>query len=141
MRFWDSSALIALALRQTGSEALVPLAISGDGVGVWWGTHVEVVSGITRVLRMGEIDEARASNAIGHMEDVLATAQEVAPTESIRLIAIRAVRLHGLTAADALQLAAALVWTDHNPPGVGFVCLDQRLCEAARREGFDILPK
>jgi hypothetical protein len=45
-----------------------------------------------------------------------------------------------LRAADALQLAAALVWCQGDPLQHGFVCLDQRLREAARREGFTALP-
>jgi hypothetical protein len=47
---------------------------------------------------------------------------------------------HPLRGADALQLAAALVWCDEAPQGDTFVCLDERLKEAARREGFGVLP-
>ena len=46
-----------------------------------------------------------------------------------------------LLAADAMQLAAALVWADGNPDQRGFVCLDQRLREAARSEGFSLFPR
>jgi hypothetical protein len=45
-----------------------------------------------------------------------------------------------LRATDALQLAAALVWCDETPRGEPFVCLDERLGDAARREGFRLLP-
>lgn len=38
-----------------------------------------------------------------------------------------------------LQLAAALVWAGKAPKGHQFVCLDQRLREAARKEGFTLL--
>jgi hypothetical protein len=49
-------------------------------------------------------------------------------------------RAHPLRAADALQLAAALMWCDEAPTGETLVCLDDRLRDAARREGFAILP-
>ncbi|MBI3456110.1 MAG: hypothetical protein HY002_10030 [Candidatus Rokubacteria bacterium] len=39
-----------------------------------------------------------------------------------------------------LQLAAALLWVRGHAAQDGFVCLDQRLREAARREGFAVLP-
>ncbi|MBA2251932.1 MAG: hypothetical protein H0W13_04380, partial [Nitrospirales bacterium] len=52
-----------------------------------------------------------------------------------------AVLLHPLRAADSLQLAAALVWANRQAVGHHFVCLDQRLREAAHREGFVLLPK
>jgi hypothetical protein len=37
-------------------------------------------------------------------------------------------------------LAAALVSSEDAPQGETFVCLDTRLRDAARREGFAILP-
>ena len=48
--------------------------------------------------------------------------------------------IHPLRTADALQLAAALIWAQESPQGLEFVCLDQNLREAAPREGFSILP-
>ena len=46
--------------------------------------------------------------------------------------------LHPLSAADALQLAAALETCDHKPQGYVFVTGDQRLAEAARLTGFSV---
>jgi hypothetical protein len=37
-------------------------------------------------------------------------------------------------------LAAAHVWAGNSPKGHHFVCLDQRLREAARKEGFLVIP-
>jgi hypothetical protein len=48
--------------------------------------------------------------------------------------------VHPLRAADALQLAAALVWVEEQPHGEGFVSLDGRLRDAAAREGFTLVP-
>jgi hypothetical protein len=41
-----------------------------------------------------------------------------------------------LRAADAQQLAAALIASDNEPSMLEVVCLDQRLTEALRKEGF-----
>jgi hypothetical protein len=65
---------------------------------------------------------------------------EVQPTEPVRLRAERLLTVHPLRAADALQLAAALLWGEDTPQGLDFVCLDQNLREAARKEGFAVLP-
>ena len=43
---------------------------------------------------------------------------------------------HPFRAADALQLASALVWCREQTAGAGFVSLDNRLRAAATREGF-----
>jgi predicted nucleic acid-binding protein len=47
---------------------------------------------------------------------------------------------HSLRAADALQLAAALIWCEEQPHAETFVSLDDRLREAAQKEGFSIEP-
>ncbi|HEY6321861.1 MAG TPA: hypothetical protein VJA16_09915 [Thermoanaerobaculia bacterium] len=49
-------------------------------------------------------------------------------------------RVECASAADSLQLAAAIDWCEERTTGAGFVCLDQRLRSAALREGFDVVP-
>jgi predicted nucleic acid-binding protein len=49
-------------------------------------------------------------------------------------------RRHPLRAADALQLAAALIWCEEQPHGETFVSLDDRLRGAASKEGFTLAP-
>jgi hypothetical protein len=44
-----------------------------------------------------------------------------------------------LRAADALQLAGAVIAAEHEPRSMDFVCLDDRLAEAASREGFRLV--
>jgi len=141
MRFWDTSALVPLVLKQRESERVVALAASDDAIAVWWGTTVEVHSAVSRLGRIGELDEAKADEALRELSGLLGLASEIDPSAAMRSVACRIALVHALSAADALQLAAALVWTDRNPSGVGFVCLDRRLCEAARREGFEVLPR
>jgi hypothetical protein len=52
------------------------------------------------------------------------------------VFARRVLRVHALRAADALQLAAALLVSEGNPGSLEVVTLDDRLLDAARREGF-----
>jgi hypothetical protein len=46
---------------------------------------------------------------------------------------------HALRAADAAQLGAALVVADPDPSSLLMVVLDQRLADAAAREGLRVL--
>ena len=64
---------------------------------------------------------------------------EIVPSDAVRRTAERLLRTHPLRAADALQLAAALVAADYNPASLEIVCLDEPLRLAARREGFTVL--
>ncbi len=141
MRWWDTSAFVALLAKQHETAALRGLHAADDGVIVWWGTQVESVSALARLERGGALRASQAARLAATLESHLADADEIRPSEEIRTAACRVARSYHLTAGDALQLAAALVWTEHQPNGAGFVCLDRRLREAAAREGFEVLPR
>lgn len=141
MRFWDTSALLSMLTEQSGYASLEPIAEKDPGIVVWWGTRVELVSGVCRLRRENLISEWDLSKLIAQIEKTTSEASQIEPIEQVRATSIRVLRVHSLRAADALQLAAALVWTEHDPSGAKFVCLDKRLREAAEREGFTVLPE
>ncbi|MSR07525.1 MAG: PIN domain-containing protein [Gemmatimonadetes bacterium] len=141
MRFWDSSALVPLCLRETPTGRLRELARGPDPLVVWWATPVECASGLARRVRDKTIAEQIRETALDRLGDIMAAAVVVAPTVELRTRAERLVRIHPLRAADALQLAAALVWVEDQPRRRELVTLDARLAEAARQEGFVVLPE
>ena len=59
----------------------------------------------------------------------------------VREISKKLIETHNLRTLDALQLAAALVWSFEKPPGKIFICCDNKLSEAAKIIGFTVLPK
>jgi hypothetical protein len=62
--------------------------------------------------------------------------REMQPGEALRAEAESLLSHFGLRSADALQLAAAVMWTLRNPRGKSFISGDVQLLEAARRLGF-----
>ena len=95
----------------------------------------------TRLEREKKLMTAEFAAAAADLAELAADWHEVAPTREIRDIAKRLLRVHALRAADALQLAAALAMAENNPSSLGFVCTDDRLRDAAARQGFTrILP-
>jgi hypothetical protein len=62
----------------------------------------------------------------------------IQPMELLKETAKRLLRGHPLRAADALQLAAAIVDTRDRYRKC-FVCLDTCLADAATREGFNVI--
>jgi len=141
MRFWDSSAIIPLCLEEPHSEAVRLLAHDDGELVYWWGSPVECSSSFARLRREGIIS-ADDEQTVRRLVDQLATfGTEVSPSEEVRTTAKRLLLRHPLRAADALQLAAALVWAANRPDGLDFVCLDKRLRDAARTEGFTLFPQ
>lgn len=141
MKFWDTSAMFVLLTSQAGSEAADAVFQTDTGIAIWWATPVELASGAARLRRMGEMDDAGYHRTLSSIGPLVQNSQEVEPNEEVRQTAIRLIRMHDLRGADALQLAAALVWARHVPAGLEFVCLDLRLRAAAEQEGFTVLPR
>lgn len=139
MRFWDASAIVPLCISEGGASQVDGLFHYDTELAVWWSTHVECASAIARSRRAGRIqatDEAAASDVLA---DLAMGWYEIEAGPAVRAHALRLLRVHALRAADALQLAAATVWAGF--PAVGeIVTLDHRLAEAARLEGFTVLP-
>ena len=139
MIFWDASALVSLCVDETATPDLRKLAKDRDIV-TWSISRVEIASAIERRTREGEFrpaDRQRALAALAELAEAWTEVQAVAPVceRAVRLLA-----LHTLRAADAMQLAAALVAVADRPRGHDFVCMDLRLREAAAREGFRVVP-
>jgi hypothetical protein len=140
MRFWDSSAIIPLCLKERASEAVKGLMKDDEDIVVWWTTYIECLSALSRRQREGVLTSGDAEKARAVLSALAVAWSEIQPTEMVRLRAERLLSIHPLRAADALQLAAALVWAQETPRGLEFVCLDQNLRESSLKEGFSIQP-
>lgn len=140
VKFWDTSAVIPLTILEPSTGMVRPFVDEDASIAVWWGTRVECVSAMARRQREGHISANAMRDARRVMVALAKEWTEVTPTEALRKRAERLLAVHAIRAADAFQLAAALVWARDDPAGNSFVCLDDRLREAANREGFQILP-
>ncbi len=105
----------------------------------WWGTEVECVSALARLERQGAIPPISLTEALKRLRALKSSWQEVQPVEAVKETATRLLRVHDLRAADSLQLAAAILASEHRPSSLNFVCLDERLRAAAQREGFNVI--
>jgi len=139
VRFWDTSALVPLLLDQEATAKVGELLSQDPEVVAWWGTPVECVSAAARLRREERLsvdEEERVLELLGALQR---SWLEILPSEEVRDRAVRILRVHGLKAADALQLAAAQVWAGHTDRPE-LVTYHERLALAARLEGFRVLP-
>lgn len=139
MRFWDSSAIVALLGDAERQAAVERYARDGAPFVVWWGSTVEVLSAFARQERDGRLRADRLPGVIQSLERLASAWIEVEPSPAVRRLAQRLVRVHPLRSGDAFQLAAALVAAEHGMSALEFVCLDTRLAAVAMREGFKVV--
>lgn len=140
MIFWDSSAVVPLVVKERQSQYCLELLSSDQEMLVWCLTKVEVVSALCRKLRDGALDQENFRRAKTRLQELLAHAHEVRAIDKVRARALRLLEVHPLRAADACQLAAALVATQEDPVKVHFLTFDKRLAEVAQKEGFTVNP-
>jgi hypothetical protein len=140
MRFWDSSAIVPLVIAEPTSAQAEAWLAEDDEIIVWTLTPVELVSAFQRRLREGKLQEHEAIAAENLSLELLEAAHEITGVEPAKTIARRLLRTHVLRAADALQLAAALLWTETRPEGAIVHTFDRHLATAAVREGFRVVP-
>ena len=138
--FWDSSALVPILLPEARSEALTALLSADKEVVVWWATPLECQSALYRRHRDSPLTSPQIREMTERLRAFVEHADTIAPTDDVRRRAARLLASHPLRAADALQLAAALIWCEEQPHNETFVSLDDRLCAAARNEGFEVAP-
>lgn len=133
MRFWDSSAVVPLCVEEPRTPPVCQLLEADPGMVVWWGSAVECWSALARLRRDGQLslpedEEARA------ILDALARAWvEILPTDDVRTLAGRILRVHSLRAAAAFQLAAALTWA---LPARAPAQISRSTCDSPTRRGW-----
>ena len=139
MRFWDSSGLVPLVVEQRSSVACRHLRRIDPEIAVWALTRIELTSAVQRLSREGQLTAVGVASARRRIELLAARWSEIDGLVPVRDRAERLLAVHPLTAADALQLAAALLLADERPSRRQFVCADLRLAAAASAEGFEVV--
>lgn len=138
MRFWDSSAIVPLIVEEATSSACRSLVRTDRAIAVWALSRVEVLSAIWREVRAGAMERQDAIQAGKRLDALSAVWVEVDGLSAVRARAERLVAVHPLRAADAMQLAAALVLSKERPRW-SFVTGDHQLASVAELEGFDVI--
>ncbi|BET66284.1 hypothetical protein ASA1KI_12020 [Opitutales bacterium ASA1] len=139
MKFWDTSALVPLLVRETDSDRRTEALRADPVIAVWWATLVECESALQRRMREGYLDSVGARAARERLAALAAVWHEVAASAALQTLAIRLLRTHPLRAADSLQLAAALTLAAAGVPGLSFLSADARLADAAEIEGLVVV--
>jgi predicted nucleic acid-binding protein len=139
MKYWDSSAIVPLLVRQKLSARSMAIMRSDAQAATWWGTEIECASALARLGREGLAAAEEIEDAFDRLSTLSAGWNIVQPAERVKPLAIRLLRTHNLRAGDALQLASAIEASGGKPGTLEFVCFDERLSGAARKEGFRVL--
>jgi predicted nucleic acid-binding protein len=138
VNFWDSSAVLPLLVEEERTRHRREQLQGDPRMIVWWACRLECASALNRLHREGNLADEGLADALGALETLSVGWFEVQPTSEVRARAMRLLRVHPLRATDSVHLAAALVATAEDPSHLPFYTDDDRLREAARKEGFAV---
>jgi len=138
MNFWDSSAITPLIVEEKDTPLRYQQTKEFGSLTVWYGTVLEIESALARKHREEKLSPKLLRTARTSLHALAKSWDEVSPGVVVRDRAARLLYTHTLRAADAFQLAAALVVSRETPSGHRFLTGDLRLRNAAEREGFSV---
>lgn len=94
---------------------------------------------LQRLMREENISIKEGVQFYRRLEHLRNCWSEIQPSDALKEQAERLLRLLKLRAADALQVAAALLWCNNFTRGRVFIAADGMLMDAAQIEGFTVL--
>ena len=139
MRYWETSAILALIVDEPARERLLEPYRQDARILAWWATPVEMASAVAPREREGMISADEVDAAVKASKCLAAAWHEVFRSDMIRRTADRLLCVHPLRAADSGRLSAALIVANHDPSILERICFDGRLTAATRREGFVLI--
>jgi hypothetical protein len=139
VNFWDTSAIVPLLVREADTDVRESQLKQVLEIITWWGTRVECVSALCRREREGVLSSEAIQAAMVRLNELNLQWLIVSPSQVILSRAERLLKVHPLRAADAMQLAAALLAVREEPEDSTFYTADDRLAQAAQKEGFIVL--
>lgn len=141
MRYWDASALVPLVVSEPESGLVRARLSEDDRIATWAWTRTEIISAIERRTREGSLSRIQRREVLARFNAFADGWDEVTDVLAVRSRANALLAQHPLRAADAGQLASALLIQEQlTDPALPFVCLDQRLSIAAERESLRVIP-
>jgi hypothetical protein len=136
MKFWDTSALVPLLIRESATDTVLRIIEEDPEMAVWWGTETECLSALARREREKQLTRQEVTVAENDLSHLMAGSLEIIPGPELRRHARRLLMTHPLRAGDAYQLASAMILAGDQPGQVAIVTFDQNLAACAQREGF-----
>lgn len=136
--YLDASALVKRYAQERGSEAIAHIFEVANQVFTCKIAFAEVMATFRKKRDEGAVEESLIETLAGQFEEDWGAISTVDLSPELHAIVRHRVFHHSLRALDLLHLSAALVLRNAARIPVVFVCSDQDLLEAARRESLTV---
>ena len=137
--YLDTSALLKLFIRESGTDVMIGLAVSPDNrLAISSLAPVELRSAVRRRQRSGDLPKLIAEKLLDYFDSTLAEKFLQQPvTDAVISESFLLIDRHALRALDAIQLASCKVLQYSLSSSARFICSDLNLIEAAQSERLE----
>lgn len=135
--YLDASAVVKVYVAETASDRVRELVVAADGLLTVRISYAEVRAAFARARRERLLSAADLHALTRAFDEDWARYSIVEVSDAVVRQAASLSERHALRGYDAVQLAAALA-AGQEIDTIRFVCFDERLARAARREGLAI---
>ena len=135
--FFDASALAKRYVEEEHSSEVLRW-LEESTAAVCRLSEVEIASALSRRCREGLVSLADRDRVLTVLDADLHSVHVIELTQEVFRSARAALLRHRLRAADAIQLASAVVLRDRLQARVAFLTFDERLASASEREGLSL---
>jgi predicted nucleic acid-binding protein len=136
--YFDANALVKRYVQEQGSETATRIFEAAPGVFTCKVAFAEVMATFRRKQHEGLVGQSRIAALTNQFQQDWEAITAVDLSPDLLGIVRRRAFSHPLRALDLLHLSAALLLRDLSDIPVVFVCSDQKLMDAARRELLDV---
>jgi uncharacterized protein len=142
--YLDTSALVKLYVRESGTEHMLALAHpdAQNQLAILSLARLEFRAAVRRRAKLGDLEPLMADSLLVNFSQHLASVFQVQPVNDLVVEeAAGVIDRHSIRAYDAIQLAGCLALnaTVGKEIEVRFVCADHQLLEAAHAEGVSTI--
>lgn len=130
--------MIKLLVDEPGADEARRAFLEADGIRTTAIARVEATAALMRMRKGGRLTPTQLNLALEDLENVWRGIFSHSLNEMLLARAVESARQHSLRAYDAVHLGGALSFAAGED--LDFACWDKELREAARKQGFALVP-
>lgn len=131
--------MIKLLVDEPGAEEARKAYTEADGIRTTAIAHVEATAALARMRKGRRLTPTQLKRALEDLESIWRGVFTHAVDEALLAKAAESALTHSLRAYDAVHLAGALSFASGE--NLDFACWDKELREAAKKQGFALIPE
>ena len=138
--YLDTSALVKRYVRESASDLVIAFWNQAEEIVTSSVAYAETMAAFHRKKREGDATDDVIQKALDSFQEEWVGFIRIEVNDGLNNHIRKVIGKYPLRGFDAIHLASAILVHERLPGNLSFACFDQRLLEAARKEGLKVSP-